>query len=57
MEKVNLGYSVKNIPIPSRKGYLILLLEKIEMLIRRMRWKEIHFIDNEDNDKKWNGIE
>ena len=28
MEKVNLGYSVKNIPIPSRKGYLILLLEK-----------------------------
>ena len=56
MEKVNLGCSIKKISIPSRKGYLLQLLEKIEMLIKRMRWKEIHFIDDEDNNKKRNGI-
>ena len=28
MKKVNLGYSIKNIPIPTRKNYLLQLLEK-----------------------------
>ena len=58
MEKVNLDYSIKNIPIPTRKSYLLQLMEKIEMLIKRMRWKAIQFSNNENNDSKteWYGL-
>ena len=48
MVKVNLGYSIKNIPIPSQKSYLLQLMDKIEMMIKRMKRKAIHFSDNED---------
>ena len=41
MEKFNFGYSVKNIPIPSEREYKIQLTEKIEAVIKRMRWKAI----------------
>ena len=58
MEKVNLGYSIKNIPIPTRKSYLLQLMEKIEMVIKRMRWKAIQFSNNENNNSKteWYGL-
>ena len=39
MEKINLGYSIKNIPIPHERVYLLQLVEKIEAVIKRMRWK------------------
>ena len=39
MEKINFGYSMKNIGIPQNKMYLLQLIEKIEMVIKRMRWK------------------
>ena len=42
MEKVNFKYSIKNIPIPSEKAYLVQLMEKIEMFITRMRRKAIY---------------
>ena len=48
MEKFNFGYSVKNIPIPSEREYKVQLTEKIEALIRRMRWKAIFFNENDD---------
>ena len=38
-EAKNFGYSLKNIPIPTRKCYLKCLVEKVESLIIRMRWK------------------
>ena len=41
MEKVNFKYSIKNIPIPSERAYLLQLMEKIEMFITRMLWKGI----------------
>ena len=41
MEKVNSKYSIKNIPIPLERAYLLQLMEKIEMFIKRMRWKTI----------------
>ena len=62
VKKVNIGYSIKNIPIPSERTYLLQLMEKVEMVITRMRWKEIHFNNNgsiNNNDKKdtkWYGI-
>ena len=41
MEKHYFNYSMKNIPIPSKKQYLKYLTEKVELLIKRMRWKTL----------------
>ena len=50
MEKVNLGYSIKDIPIPNEKNYLYQLVAKIEAVIKRMRWKAHFFIDKVKSD-------
>ncbi|XP_068734694.1 leucine-rich repeats and immunoglobulin-like domains protein 1 [Montipora capricornis] len=47
MEKFNISYSTKNIPLPSRSDYLQRLIEKTEQFLRRMRWKA-HFFLNPD---------
>ena len=47
MEKFNINYSTKNIPLPSRSDYLQQLIEKTEQLLRRMHWKA-HFLLNPD---------
>jgi len=41
---MSLGYSLKNIPLPSVKEYKKALLEKVESVIRRMRWKAFFFL-------------
>ena len=41
LEAKDFGYSLKNIPIPSQGAYLKCLVEKIESLIIRMRYKVI----------------
>ena len=49
---------MKNMPIPTQKSYLLQIMEKIEMVIKRMMWKAIQFSNNEDNDSKtkWYGL-
>ena len=39
MEKVNLKYLMKNIPLPSKQADLQSMLEKTESFIKRLRWK------------------
>ena len=62
MEKVNFGYSIKSIPIPSERTYLLQLMEKVKMVITRMRWKAIHFNSNNNRDNikeentEWYGL-
>ena len=46
-----INYSTKNIPLTSEKAYKKLLVEKIELLIKRMRWKTF-FFDNPSNDEE-----
>ena len=46
MEKMNFGYSLKNIPTPDEKSYKLRLLEKTEIFIKKMRWRAIFFINN-----------
>ena len=46
MERFNFGYSIKNTPIPSERNYKQQLMEKIKLVIKRMRWKGI-FSNNE----------
>ena len=43
MEQRNLGYSLKNIPIPSNDSYMKIMMEKVGKFIRNMRWKAFRF--------------
>ena len=45
MEKVNFGYSLKNIPIPRKEAYMKSLIDKTHKFLKRMRWKA-HFFEN-----------
>ena len=47
MEEVNFNYSLKNIPTPTKTSYQLMLMEKIDSFIKRMRWKA-HFYLKKD---------
>ena len=47
MDKVNLGYSTKNIPIPGKKDYLTRLISSAERIIRAVRWKTFFYLNPE----------
>ena len=49
MERFNISYSQKNIPIPTKKQYKIQLISKVEDLVKRMRWKAFEFLGKLDN--------
>ena len=40
---------MKNIPIPDKKSYLLKLVEKIESVVKRMRWKAYFYLQRENN--------
>ena len=42
MEKLKFDYSMKNIPATTERSYLLKLIEKIEMVIKRMHWKVVY---------------
>ena len=46
MEKVNFSYLVKNIAAPNERTSKLQLIEKIELFIKKLRWKAIFFINN-----------
>ena len=47
MENINFNYSLKNISTPTKISYQLMLTEKIESVIKRMRWK-VHFYLKKD---------
>ena len=52
MEKFNIGYSTKNIPLPSHNDFLQRLIEKTEQFLRRMRWKAYFFLNPDTSSSK-----
>ena len=50
LEKINFGYSLKNIPIPSGQAYLKNFIEKLESFINRLRWKVFFYLSNGESD-------
>ena len=46
MERLEINHSLKDIPIPTKDNYLLILTAKMEDLIHRMRWKA-HLSDKE----------
>ena len=45
MESTSFDYSAKNIPIPSPKDYQRVLIDKTELLCRRMRWRAFFYLN------------
>ena len=45
MDKTSYDYPLKNIPIPSKTSYNLKLIEKIESVIKRRRWKAYFFLN------------
>jgi hypothetical protein len=57
MERLEIRYSKKNIPIPTEKEYKIQLLSKVEHFTKRMRWKALEFLGKlEPTDKETFGF-
>ena len=52
MEKINLDYSTKNIPLPSRSEYMKRFIEETEHFLRRMRWRAFHFLNQTEASTK-----
>ena len=52
MKKLQFDYSYKNIPIPSERNYKLQLMEKIELLIKRMRWKAHFYNEKKENENQ-----
>ena len=46
MEKINFNQSLKNIPIPSKSSYQLKLFDKIESVIKHIRWKAHFFMSS-----------
>ena len=44
MERKKINFSLKNIPIPSKKWYQLQLIDNIESAIKRMRWTGRFFL-------------
>ena len=49
MERIKCDYSLKNIPVPSKNSYQLQLIEKIENVIKRMRWEAHFFLRQNEN--------
>ena len=48
MKKIRFNYSLKNIRIPSPDAYRKKLIEKVESVINRMRWKAYFFLHRDN---------
>ena len=57
MEHIDFGYSLKNIPLPSKNTYIYKLIDKTEKVIKRMRWKAFFFEKNEKSKENDNNID
>ena len=44
MEQVNLGYSMKNIHVPSENTYLYMMVNSVEKLIHNLRWRAFFYL-------------
>lgn len=45
-------FSLKNIPVPSEKSSILHLMEMVEMVIKRMKWRVICYTKTGKSDKK-----
>ena len=53
MDQRNFSYSIKNMPAPSNKLYLKILIDKIELLIKEILWKALFFENESESTFKY----
>ena len=56
MEKLQLHYSPKNIPIPSERSYKLQLMDKIDQVIKGMRWKAFFYMNRSEDTQETYGL-
>ena len=52
LKQVNFGYSLKNIPLPTKQVYLKSMISKLEHFIKRLRWRAFWKAECEINEKE-----
>ena len=52
MEKLETKYPLKNIPIPPIEFYQLILTDKMESLVKRMRWRAFYYLNQEKYDNE-----
>ena len=52
LEKIDIDYSTKNIPISSKVEYELQLVSKIEHVIKRMRQENLEYLGKLNNSAK-----
>ena len=52
VEKVNFGYSMKNIRLPSHREYLSQLIHSTETFVRNLRWRSYFLLNPSTSEKK-----
>ena len=52
MEKSEIRYSLKNIPIPSKESYQLNLIDKIKSLVKRMIWRTFYYLNQQKFDNE-----
>ena len=52
MEKSEIKYSLKNIPIPPKKSYQLNLIDKIGSLVKHMRWRVFYYLNQQKCDNE-----
>ena len=52
MEQVNLGHSIKDIPIAAQKVIVSMILNSIESFTNNIGWRVHHFLNPGNKDKK-----
>ena len=50
-EKISFNFSLKNILFPDKSSYTFKLMEKIESVIKRIRWKTYFYLNKETQEK------
>ena len=50
MDKSEIKYSLKNIPITPKEPYLSNLIDKIESLVKRVRWRGFYYLNQRKSD-------
>ena len=48
MEKLSFDYMLKNVPLPDKRSYQLKLIEKIESVLKRVRWTTHFFLSKEN---------
>ena len=54
MDRANISYSLKNIPLSTKKAYINALVPKVTSFIQRLRWRAYIFLENSKKKRNTN---